>query len=216
MIKRVFSAIIRRIKSRYYTLKYVDGKGEIYFASNSVKLKVRKGKNAKLNIDGKLMVISHLMGTNQTNIVLGERAKLSVRGDFQLGNGVTIALAEDARLTIGGKLKESNSGITANSTLMVNKKIAIGRDFLCAWDVFITDSDWHSIEGQHHQGDVIIGDHVWIAHKSSILKGTIIGDGCIVASHSKLGNKEYPEDSLIGGTPGKVLRTDVSWNGNLK
>lgn len=46
---------------------------------------------------------------------------------------------------------------------MVNQKIEIGKDFDCAWDVFISDCDWPQIEGQPFQRNVRIGDHVWVA-----------------------------------------------------
>jgi len=30
---------------------------------------------------------------------------------------------------------------------MVYKRITIGKDFLCSWNMFITDCDWHGMVG---------------------------------------------------------------------
>ena len=118
-------------------------------------------------------------------------------------------------LTIGGKKFESASGITGNTLIMVEKKIEIGYDFICAWDVFISDSDWHSIENNHHQKDIKIGDHVWIANNTNILKGTVIGNNCVVSSCSKISNKVYGDNLLIGGIPAIVLKENISWKRDI-
>ena len=121
-------------------------------------------------------------------------------------------MANNAILTIGGRGEQSGAGITADTLIMVAKHIEIGKDFVCAWNIFISDSDWHSIEGQPQQADVIIGDHVWVANSCSILKGAVIGDNSIVASHSKVTNKEFPKDSLLVGTPARVIKTNINWS----
>lgn len=98
---------------------------------------------------------------------------------------------------------------------IIIKKITIGVDFLCAWDVFISDSDWHTILGQNYQKDITIGDHVWIANNNQILKGSIIGNNCIVASFSKVCNKIYPDNVLVGDIPAKIIKTNIEWNRDI-
>lgn len=196
-------------------IRYIDnGRGKIIIRDNSVKLKIRKGRNAKFNLYGNLIVES-FKGYGPVIISINDGGRLDILGDFVLGDGVKISIANDALLSFGGKRNESASGITGNTLIMVSKKIEIGCDFICAWDVFISDSDWHSIEGQHHQNDVKIGDHVWIANNNNILKGSIIGDGCIISSFSKVGNREFPKNVLIGGIPAKVLKEHMCWKRDI-
>ncbi len=142
-------------------------------------------------------------------------ATLEVSGDFTMGNGTDIFLSEGAYLRLGGKKLESGSGITENTRIMVKRSITIGSDFLCAWGSFITDCDWHLIKRKDHQADVEIGDHVWIAPNCSILKGTRIGNGCIVATGAVINRKQFPDGCLIGGNPPIVLESGVEWCRNL-
>lgn len=211
IIIRIIPKIICRVRSIYYTSKIDEGEGFIVITDPFIGIKIIKGKGSKLIVNGRFRVTPHLGGNSPVRIFLMANAKLVVDGDFVIGHGVRISLMENASLYFGGREKESDSGITSDTLIMVQKKIHIGRDFICAWNVFISDSDWHYIKGQITQSDVIIGDHVWIANNCSILKGTQVGDNCIVSSHSKLISKIYPEGVLIGGIPAKTLKENICW-----
>lgn len=41
-------------------------------------------------------------------------------------------MSRGAELGIGGRRRESASGITERSTIMVNRRVSIGVDFVCA------------------------------------------------------------------------------------
>lgn len=207
----IFRFLTGKIKSIYYSFYIDEGNGKIVMQDSSIIIKINKGKGSKLIINGDVMISSHIGGNAPIVINLGINSILEIAGDFIIGNGVRLAVNDGAVLYFGGKNIESGSGITADSIIMCYKRIKIGKDFLCAWGVFITDSDWHSIGCQNHQEDVIIGNHVWIANNSSVLKGSIIGDNSIVASQSKVVNKLYPPNSMLAGSPAKVVKSDISW-----
>ncbi|MBP1663195.1 MAG: hypothetical protein H6Q19_335 [Bacteroidetes bacterium] len=206
---------ICKIRSNYYTNKIDDGGGKIIISDTFMNFKIKKHPTARLIIKGNLRTIAHVGNKNPIYIELGENSTLSIEGDFTIGRGVRITLNTNSVLIIGGKEKESDSGITADTLIMVYKKISLGKDFMCAWNVFISDSDWHHIEGQNHHSDIIIGDHVWIANSNNILKGSVIGNNTIVASNSKTINSAYPDNVLIGGVPAKILREKIGWSRDL-
>ena len=208
----LLNRIICNIRSYYYSRKIDGGGGKIIITKPFIRFKIKKDKSANLYIKGKFRVVPHIEGDNTTAISMGVGSNFRVNGDFTVGQGVRFFLSKRASLTIGGKDKESDSGITADTLIMVSKKIEIGVDFICAWNVFISDSDWHSIEGQINQKDIFIGNHVWVANTCSILKGTIVGENTIVASHSKIINKEYPKNVLLAGTPGKIVKRNINWS----
>ncbi|WP_437891711.1 CatB-related O-acetyltransferase [Phytobacter sp. V91] len=54
-------------------------------------------------------------------------------------------------------------------------------------------------------GDVIIGNDVWIGHGSTIMSGISIGDGAVIAANS-LVNKNVPPYAIVGGTPARIIR----------
>lgn len=61
-----------------------------------------------------------------------------------------------------------------------------------------------------HQGvsrkGIKIGKNCWIGSKVTILDGVQIGDGSIIAAGSVV-TKSFPENSIIGGVPAKLLKT---------
>lgn len=61
-----------------------------------------------------------------------------------------------------------------------------------------------------HQGvsrkGIKIGENCWIGSKVTILDGVEIGDGCILAAGSVI-TKSFPDNSIIGGIPAKLLKT---------
>ncbi len=206
---------VRVIRSLLLSRAINEGSGRFIFCDHDLRVNIKKEKNAKIIINGKCKFSSWLGGKTPINIHLGKNALLLIDGDFVIGHGVGITIAENAKLRIGGKDNESASGITCDTKIMVSQSVKIGKDFVCSWDVFITDSDWHSIEGQSSTQEVIIEDHVWIANNCSILKGTHIGQGCIIASHSKLSSKSFDKDSLIGGVPAKVIKQPIHWHRDM-
>ena len=207
--------LVGLLRSYYYSSQIDNGDGKILFANPLQKIKLIKRKGAKLLISGRLFIQPHMKFDGPVLIYIGKNATLKIGGDFAIGQNTKIMVGPQAILQIGGKKNGSGSGITSDSFIMVNKSITIGHDFICAWNVFISDSDWHKIEGQNHQSDVIIGDKVWIANNVNVLKGTRIGSGSIVASNTKVINKEYPERVLISGPQGKVVRENVNWTQSI-
>ena len=55
------------------------------------------------------------------------------------------------------------------------------------------------------KGEVIIGDHSWIGANVVIMPNLCLGKFCIVAANSFL-NSSFPDYSIIGGTPAKLIR----------
>ena len=221
MIKltNLLSLLIIKIRGLFLKKKLSNENSQVKLHSPFFKITIVKKKGAIFQVNGKLEFGNDFGQTNRTFINLEENASLIIDGDFWIGNGVRIFVGKNGLLKIGGREKESRSGITSNSAIFAYKKVEIGKDFLSAWNVFITDCDWHQLEcdGKSQiQSDVIIGNHVWVAHNCSILKGTQIGNGSIVGSHSLLNGKVYPANSLVAGIPAKVLKKNCRWSHELQ
>ncbi|WP_279387272.1 CatB-related O-acetyltransferase [Aestuariirhabdus litorea] len=54
-------------------------------------------------------------------------------------------------------------------------------------------------------GDVVIGNDVWLCANASILSGVTIGDGAVVANGA-LVTRDVPPYAIVGGNPAKILR----------
>jgi acetyltransferase-like isoleucine patch superfamily enzyme len=190
----------------------VSGGGTFILRDKRVKASVSAHPDSHINLTGNLIFQSDLGEIGSSHIIIDEGATLTVHGDFVIGPNVTIILSRGARLTIDGKRDSSGSGITGATKIMVMKEVKIGADSIISWDVFITDCDWHYIHERSPVLPTFIGNKVWIAHGVSILKGSIIGNGSIVAAHSLCANREYPPNALLAGSPARVAREGVQWS----
>ena len=59
-------------------------------------------------------------------------------------------------------------------------------------------------------GNVNIGDHVWIGQEVIILKNTHIGDNCVIGIRS-LVTKDFGENLLVAGIPAKIIKQKINW-----
>lgn len=59
-------------------------------------------------------------------------------------------------------------------------------------------------EGIKSNGDVIIGNDVWIGHGATIMSGVNIGDGAVIAAESLVVKNVEPY-SIVGGNPAKHI-----------
>ena len=190
--------------------------GRIVVSDPFLPVTIKMAKGASLVIKGRLSFESWHGFRQGVYICLKENSVLNVEGDFSLGPGCRIVVEAGGELHIGGRKTESGSGITERGLILVRRRVVIGTDLICAWGTFITDCDWHEVAGQSNTEDTIIGDHVWITPNCSILKGSRIGSGCIVATGSITHKCTYPESTLLGGIPARVLAHSRQWSRDLK
>ena len=174
--------------------------------------RVNAGSGSRVTLNGNLLVSSWGGSNISSSVSCADESTLAIAGDFEIGPNVHIEVVRGANLTLGGKRHSSASGITCNSRIMVENSVAIGADCIIAWDVYISDSNWHEITGMTRCAPVSIGDHVWISHGVSVLKGAVIPSGCIVGAKSLVTKSFSTEGSLLAGIPAKEIRSGVEWS----
>ena len=97
------------------------------------------------------------------------------------------------------------------------KRIILGEDCMFSNQISIRTSDHHSIldnDGNRLNpgADVIIGSHVWIGYQSMILKGAVIPDNCVIGARSLLTSSlNINKNSIVAGSPAKILKDDINW-----
>lgn len=194
----------KKLTGKFYPLRVRIGVGQI--------LRISSDGKPKATLIGNLLVNSWGGCKIPSSISCAHHSNLTLLGDFELGPNVHIELAQGAKLTLGGKKNSSASGVTCNTRIMVEDSIEIGSDCIIAWDVFISDSNWHEITGMPKFSPVLIGDQVWISHGVSILKGAVIPSGCIVGARSLVTQVFFTKNTLIAGVPAKIIRNGVEWS----
>lgn len=94
--------------------------------------------------------------------------------------------------------------------------IMLGEDCMLSNHIIIRTSDSHPIydiaihERLNPAKPVFIGNHVWIAPHSTIMKGATIRENVIIGSNSMV-NKDIPAGSLAVGMPARVVKQNVQW-----
>lgn len=211
------SIFLRILRSIWVSRKVTERKifAPIRIHNLFLGINISVAPTAKFICNGVLRIGKWNDGNDPISISLAENSTLVIDGDFTIGNGTRIVVCEGASLYIGGRREESAAGITEKSMIMARKKIHIGTDCIIAWNVFITDCDWHTIDGKNIQEDVRIGNHVWIACNTSILKGAKIGNNCIIGAHSLVSRKSIPDNTLAAGNPIRIIENDIQWNRDM-
>lgn len=132
-----------------------------------------------------------------TEIEIGNNAKLSLKRKVRIRSGSKVRVRNDAEVEIG-----ENSSLNNNCTIISHEKILIGQDVQLGPNVIIYDHD-HDFRAEnglknlkYKTSPVIIGDNVWIGANVVILRGTKIGDNCVVGAGSVI-KGEYPENTTI-------------------
>lgn len=74
-------------------------------------------------------------------------------------------------------------------------------------------SDFSKHKG-YLKGEIHIGKYTFVGPYSLIMPNTTIGKGCIIKAYSYL-NGEYPDFSIIGGNPAKVIGSTKAFDEKL-
>ncbi|MFI3327053.1 MAG: acyltransferase [Clostridia bacterium] len=121
---------------------------------------------------------------------------------------IIVTRTPEAEIVIG-----DNVGISG-ATIYARKSIHIGDNCCIGGNVKILDNDFHPIEIEARNQDIKdkigtkpikIGKNCFIGCNSIILKGTTIGDGCVVGAGAVVSGK-FEENSVIAGNPGRVIK----------
>ena len=142
---------------------------------------------------------------NFGTLVVGRKVKLN-------GRPVPIELVAlpGARLSIG-----DGTSINRGVSICAQKSVQIGRDCGIGNDCLIFDTDFHALGDVHDAANaspVLIGDKVWLAARSVILKGVTIGDGAVICAGSVVATNVAPY-TMVGGVPARVIRKLTSAEG---
>ncbi|WP_411334059.1 acyltransferase [Metabacillus indicus] len=114
----------------------------------------------------------------------------------------------------GAKIEIGNNVGISGATIYARKLIVIGENTLIGGNAKILDNDFHPIEAEDRNADIkekigtssiIIGKNCFVGCNALILKGTELGDGCVVGAGAVVSGK-FPPNSVIVGNPGKVIK----------
>ena len=94
-----------------------------------------------------------------------------------------------------------------NSKFYLANGIGHDKTFISTFPFGILHKDKFNVinNSSNTNGDIIIGNDVWIGENVIIMSGVKIGDGSIIANNSHI-IKNIEPYSIIGGNPGYIIR----------
>lgn len=145
-------------------------------------------------------------------VVIGKNVQIWGEAKVHLSEGSRIAdnciLWGNGDIYIGKR-----TSIGENSMIYANKNggVVFGDDSCTAVNLYLIDSNHLTAKDKliSEQGfdseKIVIGNDVWIGANVTMIKGSSLGNGCVVGACS-LVNKKFGEYVIIGGVPAKVLK----------
>ncbi len=223
MIKSIFQKLLNRSGKKYTLDPHIPDSLIYYTLSKRAFMLIRGflktgkkvfiGNNTKIynsrNIFfGKSVTIDKncsIDGYSSEKIILGDCVKI----------GAYSSLSSTSHLSKYGKgLKMGNNSAVGQFTeLGAAGGIEIGDDVIMGSYVSF-HSENHNFsdatklireQGVTSKG-IKIGNNVWIGAKATFLDGCSVGNNCVVAAGAVV-NGAYPDNSIIGGVPAKVLKS---------
>jgi acetyltransferase-like isoleucine patch superfamily enzyme len=122
------------------------------------------------------------------------------------GNYCTVEVGDNTTFTHHCQLEAQEEGT----------HIIIGEDCMFSNNVLVRTNNSHYISDAktgtrtNAPSDVKIGNHVWLAAYTTVMKGSKINDGAVIGYRSVV-TKEIPASCVAVGTPAKVVQENVEW-----
>lgn len=194
---------------------WVYGRPKLRCLSGGMKIvgRIRPG----MIVFNKVRKMAPNLMTIQSEIV--NQGNIEFHGGGEIGTGNKIVTYFGSKLTIGNCFKIQD---LVNVGCMKNIKIGDFTQVTHRCQIF--DSNYHYLVNindnsvKNNTFPIIIGNYCWIGNSTTISGGAIIPDFTTVASNSlvnRSGNS-IPKFSIIGGTPAKLISTNIIRLYNIK
>ena len=152
-------------------------------------LKLTHGKNFNGKFPAIMSPFTEITVEQDSELLIGEKLKMH--------NGAKIRVRKGGKLEIGDSFGMSNGCVvTAYERIKIGNNVMLGPNVL----IYDQDHDYKAEGGvsamKFKTQPVIIGNNVWIGANSLILRGTIIGDNCVIGGGAVI-KGEFPTDTVI-------------------
>lgn len=173
--------------------------------------RIELGKNAQIILHAALHLNANKYPGSRAECYLRVRegASMTVTGAVDMMYNSTIEVHRNAALQIGA------STIQSGAVIICAYRMKIGQECLFARMSYISDSDHHQIlnaEGEvtNRPRETVIGDHVWVGVKATIMKGAKIKSGCVIGANSLVGG-HVREHQFLMEEPSRAF-SDIYWS----
>lgn len=158
-------------------------------------------------------ITSNSMISFGKGVVIGRFAEIDGLSYDGLVFGNAVSIGAHSIIRVSGTLTDIGKGIKVGNNVGIGDfshiggagGVNIGDDTIIgAYFSVHPENHNFSKQGVNRKG-IHIGSNCWIGAKVTILDGSVIGDGCVVAAGSVVSGN-YPRNVIIGGVPSRVLK----------
>lgn len=160
---------------------------------------IQIGEKAKIHDGVKIDALSINGVTIGSYCVIGPRSSIQCTGDLaSVGIGVKMGshttFGNDCFFGAAGGITIGND-VIAGQCIRFHSENHNYRDLSCLIRK----------QGVTHKG-IVVGNNCWIGSGAVFLDGASVGNGCVIAANAVV-TKKFPDNSIIGGVPAKILGT---------
>ncbi len=230
---KILNKLIRKLGKEGYTVDPSLSRWDLFIISwnkwicllRGYYLKIWLRKSSGLLFVGKHCRIKHCSKIRMgRTITIGDNVEINALSRHGIIMGNNVSILRNTIIECTGVIRElgegltigDNVGIAQNCFIQVRGKVAIGSNIMFGPGVSIfsenhgyENSDLPMIAQQTNRLGVELGDDIWIGSGAKILDGVKLGKGCIVAAGAVV-TQSFPDGSVIGGIPARLLRTRSS------
>lgn len=200
--------ILRFIKWNYLKSNIKRDKGAYLIPYRHSTIDIDKSANVLLHANIHINP-QEVNGTKKEAILfVRPNGRLVINGAVRLLSGATLQVQQNASIDIG------QAYINHDATIIAANNMKLGNGLLISRNVTIFDSDFHTIlDKDGNQINTIknieIGDHVWVGVNATLLRGTKIGKGAVIAAGAVVGGK-IKEGTMAAGNPARSY-SEIQW-----
>ncbi len=219
----------RRVIELDGTQDYQDLYGNRLVTENSYPMRVKLRIGGAVEIRAKKLNEITIVSEGDSLVKIGER--VSVGKDTVIeSTGGSIFIEDRCKLLSFTVIRAQSGGkISVGERCTMNRgcflyasfgaKIVLGKDCMVSYLVLIRAGNSHNMIDlntmenldDNAKRDVILGEHVWVGMRATLMNGVEIGSGSTVGANTFVCKKIFPKNCCIAGNPAKIIRERTAW-----
>ena len=210
-----FSAIKR---SNKILIHKTNGKIQVCKSYPGLSIKF-KGTNNIVEIWEPCRFRKYIAGNRRSKLdINGSNNKITIKPTVYIYNSIrVIGIGNNCQLNIGRDMFQTGS-LWIDYADIDDINVSIGDNCMFGYKVNLMCGDHHTIYSMstgevlnYPKKGITIGNHVWLAKNTIVLKEVDLPDNSVVAAGTTVSKSFVQPNIIIGGSPNRILKEHINW-----